>query len=108
VCDLNAAYSGNAKNFTVYSSKCVPLMGKKNVTLTSFFQLQKNRRLDPNSAKAQEIILSIVRFVCKDLRTISMVEGENYRGAWLIVSLVGGSFTKHSSKQNKSPSFRQT
>jgi hypothetical protein len=36
--------------------------------------------LDQNSAEAQGITSSMLRFVCKDLRPVSMAEGEGFQG----------------------------
>jgi hypothetical protein len=67
ICNSSIACSRNTTYITIYSSKCVPLMGMKSVILSRYLQPQKNLRLDPNSAKAQGITLSAVRFVCRDL-----------------------------------------
>jgi hypothetical protein len=56
VCDTSVAYSGMTINLTVCILKCLPLMGKKKVLS------QKSSKLDPNSAKANGITPSIVRF----------------------------------------------
>jgi len=76
-CKCAVGYSGNTTNLKSHFQQCTSTKPSTSNTLIPYFK-QTPSKLSNKTKRAKELTKSLVKFVIKDLRPLSIIEGEGF------------------------------
>ncbi|XP_050065221.1 E3 SUMO-protein ligase ZBED1-like [Aphis gossypii] len=78
-CKNSIAYSGNTSNLNSHLQQCVNVKPKNNTSRIATYFKGSKAKLPLISKRNKELTKSLIKFIDKDLRPLSIVEGEGFR-----------------------------
>jgi len=78
-CKSSIAYSGSTSNLNLHFQQCLSVKPKNNTSSIATYFKGPTSKLPLNSKRSKELTKGLIKFIVKDLRLLSIVEGEGFR-----------------------------
>lgn len=78
-CKSSIAYSGNTSNLNSHLQQCLSVKPKNNTSSIATYFKGPTAKLPLNIKRNKELTKGLIKFIVKELKPLSLVEGEDLR-----------------------------